>query len=183
MEIIKQYWWVIAIAAVLLLLMRGRGGAGPSVTQIGGGIDPLSAAQLELSGDMAEDQNRIGLIGSLLNFDLARTQLATDRELTILGIQSSERTAQLAAQNQSSLLAQQLSFQQMQAQLQASMQTQALDAQAASQRRSGILGAIMSGINILPSIFGANRSGGGGGGFGGWGTPTTFPAGGSWGWG
>ena len=181
MEFIKQYWWVLAIAAVLLLLMRGRGGSGPTVPQIRGGIDPLAAAPLELSGDMAEDQNRIGLISSLLNFDLARSQLATDRELSILGLQSSERTAQLAAQNQSSLLAQQLAFQQMQAQLQANMQTQAINAQAASQRRSGILGAIMSGINILPSIFGANRSGGGG--FGGFGTPTTFPSGGSWGWG
>lgn len=181
MEAIRQYWWIIAIGLVALLLLRGRGSAGPTVTQIGGGVDPLAVAQLESAENLAADQTRAGLLQSLLSFDLQNRQMATDRELSILGLQSSERTAQLAAQNQSSLLAQQLAFQQMQAQLQAQMQTQAINAQAASQRRSGIFGAIMGGLNLLPAIFGGNRSGGG---FGGISTAPTFPTfGGSWGWG
>lgn len=89
MEYVKQYWWVIAGALILLLLFRrSPGPSGPSVVQIGGGD-----AALAVQEGLAMDTARIGLVNSFLNYALETDRIDRADDLERLRLESSERVA------------------------------------------------------------------------------------------
>lgn len=180
MEFVQKYWWIFLGLIAVMFLTRGKAAGGPTVTQIGS--DGSAWAQINVQADQADQESRYGLIGSLLNWDLAGRQLQSNEALSRAGLQSGERIAAInaesaaaAAASQSELSRYGYNIQQQMAQLQAQTQLAALRRQSSAQTQSNLFGLLGTGLQtFLPLIFGGGRSSGG---WGSMGTPTTFPSG------
>lgn len=193
MEFVQKYWYVIAGALVLVLLLsrRSSGASGPTVTQIGGGAEALALAQLQSQDALAADQQKFGFVQSLLGYGLETDRTARADAIERLRIESGERVAirqaqasETAAQYQQNLATQSLSYQQAQANLNYQLQLEALRRQGGSSTLQTILGGIFGGLDralpIIDTIWGNDDNdwwdifGGGGSGGGGWGGGWTF---------
>lgn len=186
MEAIQKYWWVILAGVVILFLVSKKGsGAGPTVQAIGG-QDTTALAQIAAQERAADEQNRVGVIATLLSYVQGRdAQAAAERvntannatnvQLATINANAQGNTANLlyAAQN---------------AQAQAALQAQlaAIRAQNSQNSRNSWLNGILGGLNVFTPLLG-NVFGSGGGfniGVGGGGTPGFNPnSGGGWGFG
>lgn len=182
MEFIKQYWYVFAGLAVLLLIMQNRSGSGPTLTAIGTAPDALSLANLQSQEALASDAQKLSFVSNLLNYDLSLRSQDYDRELTLAGLKSSEVIARENARSAADAQAAAYSAQQAQANLQYQLQMQAMRNQRSSSNNQAILSTIFAGLDrFLPLIFNQGGSGNSGGSGGGWGFPRTTPGwGGGW---
>lgn len=193
MEFVQKYWWILLGLVAVLFLTRGKSAGGPTVSQIGG--DGSQWAQLNVQADQADQSARFGLIGSLLNWDLAGRQLQSNEALSFAGLASGERIAAVNAQAAAAAAASQATLSQygydtqaQLARLQYQAQLAAMRRQSSSQTQSNWFGLLNTGLqSILPLVFGGgNNSGnnsGNNGGWGTWGTPSTFPTSSNNGWG
>lgn len=182
MEFVQKYWWIVLGLVAVLFVARGRSAGGPTVSQIGG--DGSAWAQINVQADQADQQARFGLIGSLLNWDLAGRQLQSNEALSFAGLESGERIAALNAESAAAAAAAGYNVQAEMARLNYQAQLAAMRSQRGAQTQRNLFGLLNSGLQtFLPLIFGdGGSSGGGGGGWGTIGTPTTFPSGGGGGW-
>jgi hypothetical protein len=173
MELVKQYWWIIALA-ILALFMFKKGGAGSG--------PGYNVTQLSTGAGAAVDQTQqtaASLVQTLLGYDLQVQQTAAQQQLA-----EDQLAAQTAAANsqanQSSYLAQlQYQAQMAQYQSQANLQAQALSAARRAQSESNWFNLIQGiGGQLVPIFAGQGTFGGSGGfqipggiggGYGGWG--------------
>jgi hypothetical protein len=183
MELLEKYWWIVLIAVAGVLLLNRSGGNG-SLTTVSGGSDQAALAAIASQERQADEANRVGLIGGLLNFLNAgydRTAAAQSEhrnnlaQLNIarLNADSATTIAQYQAQNAQSAYNANIAMQELQnriAQAQINANLAIARRQGNSQNLNSILQAILGGFSILqPTIFGNS---GGSGGFGGFQFPT-----------
>jgi hypothetical protein len=173
MELVKRYWWAIAGALVLLLLLRSRSApSGPSVVQIGGG-DPAAIAAIQSQEGLAMDSARIGLINSFLNYTLETDRIDRADDIERLRLESSERVAIRQAEATERAAQYGQSTATTQANLQYQLQLAALQAQRDAQNAAQpdwwqyLLGGVGQYGGLLIDIFDGDNPGFGGGGFGG----------------
>lgn len=169
MEYVKQYWWVIAGALILLLLFRrSPGPSGPSVVQIGGGD-----AALAVQEGLAMDTARIGLINSFLNYALETDRIDRADDIERLRLESGERVAIRQAEATERAAQYGQSTANTQANLQYQLQLAALQAQRDAQRAAQpdwwqyLLGGVGQYGGLIIDIFDGDNPGFGGGGGGG----------------
>jgi hypothetical protein len=168
MELVKQYWWLIAGALVLFLLVgrKGSGAAAPySITQVGGSGDP--------TGQQAQQtQAAVGLIGSLIQYDLTQKQTVAQTDFANAQLASQERIAKLQSDTSAEIAknassnqnyAAQMSYNQAMAQIQAQIQAQQMAVKAAQSQASqnnwfNLFGGLAK--DLIP-IFAGGFGGGG----------------------
>lgn len=168
MEILKQYWWVIAGALVLLFLASkgSNPGGGVTVTQIGG-TDQAALASIDAQAAISDQQNRYGLIARLLDYVQTGKQLEVTEQLAIANLASNERIAQTnaAANAQSAAYAYQLQSAQSSASLQAQLAAiRAAQSSANSNMWGNLLTTgLQSFMPLLGNWFGGNSNSNNGG--------------------
>lgn len=186
MEFLKENWYYVLGAVVVLYLLMNRSG-GTSITQIGSSEESIALGQLAYQEREADEARRFGLATSLLNYDLSlrnlgldRMQMDIDAELGRTALSQQIDLARISAQSNANAFANQLQLATMQdslarynSQLEFDLQMRALRQQSNQQARADWIGAIGGGLQTaLPYIFGAGRTGSGG-----YGTPPIFPTG------
>lgn len=168
MEIVKEYWYVFAIAIVGLLILS-RQNSGAQLQQIGGASgDTLALAQVAAAERDADETRRFDAMQNLLNYDLSLRQLKSNDALARIGLGQQLDLARISADAQARAMTNQFQLASLQAQIAQSqfdaqyrLQQYQMQTAANTQRRNDWLGAISTGIQtVVPFIFGNSTSGG-----------------------
>lgn len=166
MEFVKDKWYLILAAVFVIALLYRKSGSG--VTEIGAGSDFNALASIASNERENDENRRVGLISSLLGYDLSLRQLTAETALANRNLDQQIDLAKISANAQTASFENQMRLAQMgyNAQLQQSNAANALqryymEQQFGRQNRNDWLAAISGGLQtILPMIFGNQTSGG-----------------------